>query len=1077
MRLLRLGVADFAAIVKAEIDFGKGLNVLYGPNDLGKSTLAESIRLALLLPHTSTVSEQYVPWHGSHQPVVEMTFETEAQRIWRVRKQFGKSGSSLLQESRNGVDFEDVAKGRSVDGKLREILRWGIPEPGGAGGGKGIPTSFLATALLSTQANVTAVLQDSLQADLTPSGKERIALALQAAAQDPLFLSLLRATQARRDEAYTEKGTKKTAKDSPFRMAAERLREIRNEKERLQTLVDESEAVEHQLRDLTERQDLAEESVVIAADRLTTIERLAAEAAGLAAAAEEVRLAQDSIARIQKLVADVSAAERDERDLAAKKELAERSIKDAQNHQTEAEAALETAQEAARPAGADTETTATVTRQRLELRGAAADKAFAEAQQRLEVIQAAQTLVDSLASGESAHRVQEAEVERTHALLAAAKARQEASEQELRRLDILDRAAEAVAADEQVAMIQAAVDKATALKARLDSAVREREGLQARRRALTVPTSESLTAMRRLATDVAKARGTLDVGLLVTLTPLRPLNIRVHKDGAPPDSALSEQVVEIEANTQVEVDIADVATVRVTGGRREAQQKAQALEDRWSNEVMPHLAAANVTDLDALDTKVAEGRELDSNIQAKEAELVSLREQCDSLAESDQALRAATERQRACHEALGDAAPDTLVDDLRRLGTDPTAVLRKHREQAAADLDAARRTVTREGTAHTLAEERSRNSRAALDAAIVACDAALQSFPQGLAGALSDARQALAAATEEQQTVSAELASLDRSIAAEHARIEAGVSDARTTAQAAHSRVEAAHQDLTKAIAAHATQAGRLDELRRLRDAEDLPAAEGRLRTAIERQGAVTIPERVVTDVDVSGAQNTLARARSDLATIEREVQKAQGALEQVGGAVARERLHDVIEAYELAETQEREIEADCEAWKLLLEQMKEADAEQASNLGQVLAPAIASRFEKLTARRYENVQLTAQLGTEGVLVGGALRPTARISVGTREQLSTLYRLSLAEYLGTTVVLDDQLVQSDDTRMDWFRALLAEKARNFQIVVFTCRPSDYLSQVAMVPPGKSPNQDTEAGCVRSIDLSRAIQGR
>ena len=49
MRLLRLRVMDFAAIVNADVEFGKGLNVLYGPNDLGKSTLAESIRSVLLL--------------------------------------------------------------------------------------------------------------------------------------------------------------------------------------------------------------------------------------------------------------------------------------------------------------------------------------------------------------------------------------------------------------------------------------------------------------------------------------------------------------------------------------------------------------------------------------------------------------------------------------------------------------------------------------------------------------------------------------------------------------------------------------------------------------------------------------------------------------------------------------------------------------------------------------------------------------------------------------------------------------------------------------------------------------------
>jgi uncharacterized protein YhaN len=214
-----------------------------------------------------------------------------------------------------------------------------------------------------------------------------------------------------------------------------------------------------------------------------------------------------------------------------------------------------------------------------------------------------------------------------------------------------------------------------------------------------------------------------------------------------------------------------------------------------------------------------------------------------------------------------------------------------------------------------------------------------------------------------------------------------------------------------------------------------------------------------------------------ELEANEREIQRAHGALEQVGGAVARERLRDATEAFEMAERHEREIEADYEAWKLLLEKMKEADAAQASNLGQALAPAISDRFQVLTERRYESVQLTSQLGTEGVVVGGAARSTSRLSVGTREQLSTLYRLALAEYLQSTIVLDDQLVQSDDGRMDWFRLLLMEKAQIFQIVVFTCRPSDYLAATSMVPEGLGIHVDTDKGFIRAIDLGRALGRR
>jgi DNA repair ATPase RecN len=43
MRLYRLQITSFAAIESIEVEFGPGLNVLYGPNDLGKSTVSVSV--------------------------------------------------------------------------------------------------------------------------------------------------------------------------------------------------------------------------------------------------------------------------------------------------------------------------------------------------------------------------------------------------------------------------------------------------------------------------------------------------------------------------------------------------------------------------------------------------------------------------------------------------------------------------------------------------------------------------------------------------------------------------------------------------------------------------------------------------------------------------------------------------------------------------------------------------------------------------------------------------------------------------------------------------------------------------
>jgi DNA repair exonuclease SbcCD ATPase subunit len=230
-----------------------------------------------------------------------------------------------------------------------------------------------------------------------------------------------------------------------------------------------------------------------------------------------------------------------------------------------------------------------------------------------------------------------------------------------------------------------------------------------------------------------------------------------------------------------------------------------------------------------------------------------------------------------------------------------------------------------------------------------------------------------------------------------------------------------------------------------------------------------------VSNDEIMAAQSAVASLKSELDLIEGSIHRAHGALEQVGGAVARERLSDATDAFELAERLEREIEAEYEAWKLLLEQMKEADAAQASNLGLALVPAVADHFNDLTRQRYATVKLSAQLEMEGVVAAGNLRSASSLSVGTKEQLSTLFRLSLAEYLHTTIVLDDQLVQSDGHRMDWFRTLLKEKAHTFQIIVFTCRPTDYLPPLAPVPDGGALPVDIDGA--RAIDLGRALRRR
>ncbi len=168
-----------------------------------------------MLQSTATEHKEFVSWHATGDPLVEMVFESEPQRIWRLRKTFG-TASAYLEWSKDGVDFATEARGRDVDGKLSEILQWGVAPPGGKGRPKGMPASFLATVLLPEQDGVGAIFDQALDHDSDESGKRRLITALQAMAENPLFRSVLARVQERVDEAFNSSGGKKRGKNSPW---------------------------------------------------------------------------------------------------------------------------------------------------------------------------------------------------------------------------------------------------------------------------------------------------------------------------------------------------------------------------------------------------------------------------------------------------------------------------------------------------------------------------------------------------------------------------------------------------------------------------------------------------------------------------------------------------------------------------------------------------------------------------------------------------------------------------------------------------------------------------------------------
>ena len=150
-------------------------------------------------------------------------------------------------------------------------------------------------------------------------------------------------------------------------------------------------------------------------------------------------------------------------------------------------------------------------------------------------------------------------------------------------------------------------------------------------------------------------------------------------------------------------------------------------------------------------------------------------------------------------------------------------------------------------------------------------------------------------------------------------------------------------------------------------------------------------------------------------------------------------------EAVEAITEREHQIDTDYGAWNLLRDTLKEAESEDAVHLGNALIGPVSERMSALTGGRYGALDIGPQLQTGGIEFGGERRDPASLSLGTQEQLATLLRLSIAEALDSFIVMDDQLTQSDPERMKAIRDMLRTAARNIQVVVFTCRPDDYLA--------------------------------
>jgi hypothetical protein len=110
-----------------------------------------------------------------------------------------------------------------VEGKLRELLNWGLAAPGGRVTQRA--ETYLTTALLGKQGEVSAIFDASLKRDNDETGRAMVTRALDALGQDPIVTRLLDRLKERSGEVYTASGRHKRMADSPLVRARSALNE------------------------------------------------------------------------------------------------------------------------------------------------------------------------------------------------------------------------------------------------------------------------------------------------------------------------------------------------------------------------------------------------------------------------------------------------------------------------------------------------------------------------------------------------------------------------------------------------------------------------------------------------------------------------------------------------------------------------------------------------------------------------------------------------------------------------------------------------------------------------------------
>jgi hypothetical protein len=632
-----------------------------------------------------------------------------------------------------------------------------------------------------------------------------------------------------------------------------------------------------------------------------------------------------------------------------------------------------------------------------------------------------------------------------------------------------------LSATEQRALAEKKHAEALALEARLE---RELSALAERR--ATLPTAKQLAFLGRSQRALEIAEAALGGGLSVLVRARKPITVRAALDQDASSSAqlADERVFEAERSARISID--ELVDIEVTAGGAEQRRAVEAARAVWKEECLPLLLRAGVSNLNELQEAVTAVDQADRVVREQQSAAAKLHDEAKAAREraefhAQQAGRSTPDPSElaARRAALGSSALDALEERWAKLGKSSESSAESEHERQVDNRKKVLERVTKLEQASALGEQGIKTAEQQVQLASLQVDSTRQAIGSAKPEELELEWTQIG---KQRETAEAAIAALETEHSDKRARAERAVRAAQAVLEAKKAARVAAQQALAVERETLNKTQGELSAREQQLARQDRAAAARQVERCAAAVAALpALP--LATEQDVERASAEVARAERAQDEAAQEFFKAEGALSKVGGAQLREQLQQARDGLKSARARERELETDAEAWKLLREKLKLAEDSEATHLGRALGEPVGRRFSELTQSRYTGLEFDPLLSAAGLQPAGAAVASdvlAALSVGTRDQLATLVRLTIANQLKSAIILDDHLVQTDPARLAWFRDILLKTALETQVVVFTCRPSDYLAAEDL-PREAALTCDLAGGTIRAVNLNGIIK--